>query len=84
MPDPKENAKLTGDTHPPEVEDMTQAKPRNKPEAQGAHGGPADSSLSRDLEDEGRAGKGVNQAGYLKDKDGDAGRADTDDTGRKP
>jgi hypothetical protein len=74
MPDPKDNQKATGDVHPPEVEEVAQQRPRGHPDTEGAHGGPKDAPLSRDLEDEGRAGKGVNQAGYLKDKDGDAGR----------
>jgi hypothetical protein len=75
MPDPKENAKLTGDTHPPEVEDLAgERRPQGRPETEGAHGEPKDDSLSRDLENEGRAGKGINQAGYLKDKDGGVGK----------
>lgn len=57
MPDPKDNQKLSGDTHPPEVEDEA-----GRPAAD-------DRSLQRDLEDEARPGKGINQAGYLKDKD---------------
>jgi hypothetical protein len=64
MPDPEDNAKQTGDTHPPGVEDQAGGSP-------GAQGG-ADTgggALGRDLQDEGRAGKGINQAGYLKDKD---------------
>ena len=69
MPDAKNNAKLTGDTHPPEVEDMDGGSLEGQPQAQGADGAPPDSSLSRDVENEGRAGKGINQAGYLKDKD---------------
>jgi len=69
MPDPKNNAKLSGDTHPPEVEDMDDDSLEGRARAEGADGAPADSSLSRDLQDEGRAGKGINQAGYLKDKD---------------
>jgi hypothetical protein len=69
MPDPKDNAKLSGDTHPPEVEDAVGAPQSRGADAEGAEDGPPDSSLSRDLENEGRAGKGVNQAGYLKDKD---------------
>lgn len=68
MPDPKDNAKLSGDMHPPEVEDAGGSE-QGRPDAQGAHGTPPDKSLSRDLENEGRAGKGINQAGYLKDKD---------------
>jgi hypothetical protein len=67
MPDPKDNAKLSGDTHPPEVEE-------NQPHAEGTQGTPDDGSLSRDLENEGKAGKGINQAGYLKDKDAPGAR----------
>lgn len=69
MPDAKDNAKLTGDTHPPEVEDLDDGSPEGQARAEGADGAPADSSLGRDVENEGRAGKGVNQAGFLKDKD---------------
>jgi hypothetical protein len=69
MPDPKNNAKLTGDLHPPEVEDTDGGSLEGRPDAQGADGGPADDSLGRDVQNEGRAGKGINQAGYLKDKD---------------
>ena len=67
MPDPKDDAKLGGDA-PPEVEDAA-GSPRGRPLAEGTDGTPPDSSLSRDVENEGRAGKGINQAGYLKDKD---------------
>lgn len=73
MPDPKNNAKATGDTHPPEVEDDDGGTTAGRPEAEGSDNTPPDSSLGRDLENEGRAGKGVNQAGYLKDKDKDGG-----------
>ncbi|MDB5956633.1 hypothetical protein [Ramlibacter sp.] len=69
MPDAKDNAKLTGDTHPPEVEDLDDGSPEGQARTEGADGAPADSSLSRDVQNEGRAGKGVNQAGFLKDKD---------------
>jgi hypothetical protein len=69
MPDAKDNAKATGDTHPPELEDTRAGNASSRPNAEAADGAPPDSSLGRDLEDEGRAGKGINQAGYLKDKD---------------
>ena len=82
MPDPKDNAKLSGDTHPPEVEDDEGRSPEGRPDAQGAHGTPPDKSLSRDLENEGRAGKGVNQAGYLKDKDAPAAGGEKPKGGR--
>jgi hypothetical protein len=74
MPDPKDNAKLTGDSHPPELEDMEQAKtrPRNKPEAQGAHGGTTrESSVSSDLEAEGGA---ADQAGGTRKEKGAGGK----------
>jgi hypothetical protein len=69
MPDPKNSAKPGGDTHPPEVEDMDHGSLEGHARAEGANGAPADSALSGDLQDEARAGKGINQAGYLKDKD---------------
>lgn len=69
MPDPKDNAKATGDVHPPEVEDRAAGGRTGRPAAEGADGEAADDTLSRDLQDEARAGKSINQAGYLKDKD---------------
>ena len=68
MPDAKNNAKLSGDVHPPEVEDAAGSR-QGRPLAEASEGSAPEGSLGRDLEDEGRAGKGVNQAGYLKDKD---------------
>jgi hypothetical protein len=76
MPDAKNNAKQTGDTHPPEVEEKM-GTPENMPEGVGADGTPRDRGqgraqgrdLERDLENESRPGKGENQAGFLKDKD---------------
>lgn len=73
MPDPKDNAKASGDVHPPEVEDLSQERPRGNPSTEGAHGREGSTPLAQDLEDERRAGKGENQAGYLKDKDTGAG-----------
>jgi hypothetical protein len=69
MPDPKNNAKLTGDTHPPEVEDLLGRSPEDRPEAAGAHSTPPDDAFSRDVHDAGREGKKVEQAGSAKDKD---------------
>jgi hypothetical protein len=68
MPDAKNNAKLTGDTHPPEVEDA-KGSPQGRADTEGAMDGPADSSASRDVGNAGRDGKGTDQAGYGKDKD---------------
>jgi len=68
MPDAKNNAKLTGDTHPPEVEGPFGPFTRGRPKALGARATPASEDLSPDLENEGRAGKGVDQADDLRDK----------------
>ncbi|QJW84538.1 hypothetical protein HK414_15130 [Ramlibacter terrae] len=63
MPDAKNNAKATGDTHLPEIEERGRPVPAAPAGSAGHRPGPRP-------ENEGRAGKGVNQAGYLKDKDG--------------
>jgi hypothetical protein len=68
MPDPKDNAKASGDLHPPEVEDEVGA-PAARGDVQGADDGPPDGSDTRDVENAGRTGKRTEQAGVLKDKD---------------
>jgi hypothetical protein len=68
MSDPRVPIKSSGDVHPPELEDA-RGSPAGRPVAEGSDGSPPDSAMSRDLENEGRAGKGINQAGFLKDKD---------------
>lgn len=68
MPNAKDNAKASGDVHLPEIEDEV-GSPAGKPVAEGAEGGPADSGSSRDVQDQGRVGKRVEEAGILKDKD---------------
>ena len=74
MPDAEDNAKLTGDTHPPEVEEATPGLPDDAPRGADADGTERARGMARDLADEGRPGKGENQAGFLKDKDA-AGRS---------
>jgi hypothetical protein len=69
MPDPKDNAKASGDVHPPETEEVAQQRPRGHPDTEGARGKAGQGGLERDLQDEGRPGKGENQAGFLKDKE---------------
>ncbi|HEY8356247.1 MAG TPA: hypothetical protein VIL30_02200 [Ramlibacter sp.] len=69
MPGPKNNAKATGDTHLPDIEDEDGA-----PASAANTAGPADTALARDLADEGRPGQGINQAGFLKDQDGAVGK----------
>ena len=57
MPDPKDNAKATGDFHPPEVEDRA-GKPDANLDQQGA-GGAAEGSRAGD--DAGKPGAGQDQ-----------------------
>ena len=80
MPDPKDNAKASGDVHPPEVEDTSRQRPRGAPDTEGASGSDRDTPLGRELENEARPGKGENQAGFLKDKDGEAAHEDVEAT----
>jgi len=70
MPDPKDNAKLTGDTHLPDVESddlpLEEGSTGNAPQA-------------RPRGEEGRPGRGVRKAGVLVDRDDQAPRDDTDE-----
>lgn len=68
MPDAKNNAKQTGDTHPPEVE-SEQPVQEGMSNAVGADGTPRDRGPSSEAGEEGKPGRGINQAGFLKDKD---------------
>ncbi|TFZ05133.1 hypothetical protein EZ313_00160 [Ramlibacter henchirensis] len=67
MPDPKDNAKLTGDTHLPDVESDLPVQ-----EGSSDAGGQA-----RPRGEQGRPGRGVRKAGVLTDGD------DSDDTSDK-
>lgn len=58
MPDAKNNAKLTGDTHLPDLDEGDDLDDIDD-----------DSPEGRDLADGARPGKGENQAGTLRDKD---------------
>lgn len=69
MPHPRDKAKLTGDTHPPEVEDAGRAHEKDQAPGAAAGSGGGDAT-----EDEARPGKGINQAGFLKEGDGGAGK----------
>jgi hypothetical protein len=65
MPDPKDNAKLTGDTHLPDVES-------DLPVQQGtSDAGPQ----GRPRSEEGRPGRGVRKAGVLTDGEAEGGPA---------
>jgi hypothetical protein len=67
MPDAKNNAKKTGDTHPPDVESEL-------PLREGTTGGGADDAASERGQasrggDQNRPGRGVRKAGVVKDQD---------------
>jgi hypothetical protein len=68
MPDAKNNAKMTGDTHLPDVgSDMPEQEGMS--DGVGADGTPRDRGQAAERSEEGRAGRGINQAGFIKDKD---------------
>jgi hypothetical protein len=74
MPDPKDNAKMTGDTHLPDVEsDMPFQE--SSTDAVGLDGTPRDRGQATERGDKPRPGRGAKKAGVLKDQD-----ADTSDT----
>ena len=64
MPDPKDNAKASGDIHQPDLDDLASRNTSGQPVAEDS-----DAAEDRARRDEARPGKGENQAGYLKDKD---------------
>lgn len=68
MPDPKDNAKQTGDVHPPEVESDLPIE-GNMPDALGTEGTPSNRGRATELGKKGRPGRGGKHAGVLKDKD---------------
>jgi len=68
MPDAKSNAKMTGDTHLPDVESELPLQEASDG-ALGADGTPSDRGLSTESGEEGRPGRGIRKAGVLKDKD---------------
>jgi hypothetical protein len=72
MPDAKDNAKLTGDTHPPEVREAADRPPGRigPPEA-------TEGAAGQGAQDVGAPpGKRTDQAGIGKDKDAPGARSD--------
>ena len=65
MPGPKSYAKLTGDIHPPELEEGLHDLPDEQPGGTAADSGARGASAS----DAGRPGRDENAAGFVKDKD---------------
>jgi hypothetical protein len=68
MPDAKDNAKMTGDTHPPEVESDLPAEEGSSDEA-GTKGTPRDRGKATERGAQGRPGRGIKKAGLPKDDD---------------
>jgi hypothetical protein len=85
MPDAKNNAKMTGDTHLPDVESDLPVQ-EGSDGAVGEDGTPRDRGRASELGKEGQAGRGINQAGFLKDKDDETGNSGSNvrDLGEKP
>jgi hypothetical protein len=68
MPDSKYNIKLSGDTHPPEVEDEQVGSAEGRADAQGEAGTAPEEAFTRDVDNEERAAKSLDQAGKRKGK----------------
>ena len=85
MPDAKNNAKLTGDTHLPETESDLPMQ-EGSDDALGADGTPSDRGRRTESGFEGTPGRGINQAGLLKDKGAPTSDTygNTRDSGEKP
>jgi hypothetical protein len=69
MPDPFNKAKMTGDTHPPEVESDLPLE-EGSASAAGDSGTPTDRGRAAELGQVNRPTRGVKKAGLLKDDDG--------------
>jgi hypothetical protein len=76
MPDAKDNAKMTGDTHLPDVESD------DLPVQEGTTGvGIEGAPSGRRRPSDGRPGRGINKAGVLKDKGAETSDSNTPDSG---
>jgi len=68
MPDPRDNAKKTGDTHLPDVESDLSFQ-EGSADAVGMDGTPRDRGQATERGDQKRPGRGAKKAGVLKDQD---------------
>jgi hypothetical protein len=75
MPDPFNKAKMSGDTHPPEVESDLPFEEANTHEP-GVPGAPRDRGLAGDTGEEDRPSRGVKKAGLPKDRGAQTGNGD--------
>lgn len=71
MPDPFNKAKMSGDTHPPEVESEFPLE-EGSADAVGLSGTPEDRGQAVESGRTGKPGRGVKKAGLLQDHDGAA------------
>jgi hypothetical protein len=78
-PDAKDNAKMTGDIHPPEVESDLPVE-EGSSNAAGATETPRDRGKAGERGAPGRPGRGIKKAGLLKDK----GDQTSDGSGEAP
>ena len=69
MPDPHDNAKMTGDMHPPEVESELPLEEGGSSDAPGTSGTAHGRGTSSEEGREGRPGRGIRKAGLLKDRE---------------
>jgi hypothetical protein len=68
MPDAHNNAKMTGDAHPPEVESDLPLQ-QGSTDANLTGGTPTDRGRSTERGEEGRPGRGIRKAGLLKESE---------------
>lgn len=83
MPDPFNKAKMTGDTHPPEVESNLPFE-EGSADAAGVSGTPTDRGRATELGRENKPTRGVKKAGLLKESDdpGSPSQESTRESGR--
>lgn len=82
MPDRKVNAKMTGDTHLPDVESNMPFQ-EDSTDAVGLDGTPRDRGQATERGDRKRPGRRASKAGVLKDRDANTGDKDSDGNTRE-
>jgi hypothetical protein len=83
MPDAKDNAKMTGDTHLPDVESEFNVEEANAQGA-GTSGTPRDRGQATGRGDRAGPGRGGKKAGVLKDSDAQDSGTDVSGEGSTP
>jgi hypothetical protein len=85
MPDPNNKTKMTGDLHLPDVETDLPLQ-EGISDGLGADGTPRDRGQAGNSAADGRARRGINHAGIIKDKDDETSDSygNTRDSGERP